>query len=42
MIGVLNNGMSMMGISIDIQQSVKGLVILFAVAFDMYSKSRQK
>ena len=42
MMGVLNNGMSMMGISIDIQQSVKGLVILFAVAFDIYSKSKQK
>jgi len=40
--GVLNNGMSIMGISIDWQQSIKGLVLLFAVAFDVYSKSKSK
>ena len=40
--GVLNNGMSIMGISIDWQQSIKGLVLLFAVAFDVYSKSKTK
>ena len=32
-IGILNNGMSMMGISADWQQVVNGLVILAAVAF---------
>ena len=40
--GVLNNGMSIMGVSIDWQQAIKGLVLLFAVAFDVYSKSRSK
>lgn len=36
--GVLNNGMSIMGVSSDIQQVVKGLVLLAAVAFDVLSK----
>ena len=40
--GVLNNGMSIMGISIDWQQAIKGLVLLFAVAFDVFSKKRAK
>ena len=40
--GVLNNGMSIMGVSIDWQQAIKGLVLLFAVAFDVYNKSRSK
>lgn len=40
--GILNNGMSLMGISSDIQQIVKGLVVIFAVAFDIISKSRSK
>ena len=39
-IGVLNNGMSIMGIGIDYQQAVKGLVLLFAVAFDVFNKRR--
>lgn len=38
--GVLNNGMSIMGISIDWQQTIKGLVLLFAVAFDVFSKKK--
>lgn len=38
--GVLNNGMSIMGISIDVQQVVKGLVLLIAVAFDVISKQK--
>ena len=38
--GVLNNGMSLQGISIDWQQAVKGLVLLGAVAFDVYNKRR--
>ncbi len=37
--GVLNNGMSLMGLSQNLQQIVKGLVLLFAVAFDVLSKS---
>ena len=40
--GVLNNGMSILGISVDWQQTIKGLVLLFAVAFDILSKSRSK
>lgn len=40
--GVLNNGMSIMGVSIDWQQAIKGLVLLSAVAFDVYSKKRAK
>ena len=39
-IGVLNNGMSILGIGIDWQQAVKGLVLLFAVAFDVFNKLR--
>ncbi|MDR2662137.1 MAG: sugar ABC transporter permease [Treponema sp.] len=39
-IGVLNNGMSLMGVSIDWQQSIKGFVLLAAVAFDLSSKMR--
>lgn len=40
--GILNNGMSIMGISVFWQQIVKGLVLLAAVAFDVYSKSKSK
>lgn len=41
-IGILNNGMSLLGISPDWQQMVKGLVILVAVAFDLIPKMRKK
>lgn len=40
--GVLNNGMSIIGVGIDWQQTIKGLVLLAAVAFDVYTKSRSK
>lgn len=40
--GVLNNGMSIMGIDMNVQKVVKGLVLLAAVAFDVISKSRRK
>ncbi len=40
--GILNNGMSIMGINIFWQSIVKGLVLLLAVAFDVYSKSKSK
>lgn len=40
--GVLNNGMSIMGIGIDWQQAIKGFVLLAAVAFDLYSKAKSK
>jgi putative multiple sugar transport system permease protein len=39
-VGVLNNGMSIMGVSIFVQGVIKGLVLLGAVAFDVYSKSK--
>jgi putative multiple sugar transport system permease protein len=38
--GVLNNGMSIMGLGIDWQQAIKGLVLLFAVFFDVYNKNK--
>ena len=40
--GVLNNGMSIVGIGSDWQQIVKGLVLLLAVAFDVVSKRKTK
>ncbi|UZQ85465.1 sugar ABC transporter permease [Thermoclostridium stercorarium] len=40
LMGVLNNGMSILGVSIDWQQAIKGVVLLAAVSFDVYSKSR--
>lgn len=39
--GVMNNGMSIMGIGIDYQQVIKGLVLLAAVIFDVYNKQKQ-
>ncbi|MCL6707744.1 sugar ABC transporter permease [Pseudomonas sp. R2.Fl] len=38
--GVMNNGMSIMGIGIDYQQLIKGLVLLAAVYFDVYNKNK--
>jgi putative multiple sugar transport system permease protein len=38
--GVMNNGMSIIGLGIDWQQGIKGLVLLFAVAFDIYNKNK--
>ncbi|WP_078551681.1 multiple monosaccharide ABC transporter permease [Bacillus alkalicellulosilyticus] len=40
--GVMNNGMSLIGISIDWQQSIKGLVLLAAVGFDIYNRNKLK
>lgn len=37
---VMNNGMSLMGVGIDYQQAIKGLVVLGAVAFDLINKKR--
>ncbi|XWN31050.1 MAG: multiple monosaccharide ABC transporter permease [Devosia sp.] len=36
--GVLNNGMSILGVGIDYQQMIKGLVLLAAVIFDVVNK----
>ena len=38
--GVMNNGMSIMGVGIDFQQVIKGLVLLAAVIFDVYNKNK--
>ena len=40
--GVLNNGMSILGVGSDWQMSIKGLVLLAAVAFDVISKKKSK
>lgn len=38
--GVLNNGMSIMGVGSDWQMTIKGLVLLLSVAFDVLSKRK--
>jgi putative multiple sugar transport system permease protein len=38
--GVMNNGMSIMGIGIEYQQVIKGLVLLAAVCVDVYNKNK--
>jgi putative multiple sugar transport system permease protein len=40
--GVMNNGMSIMGLGVDWQQAIKGLVLILAVAFDMLSQNKGK
>ncbi len=40
--GVMNNGMSILGIGIDWQQVIKGLVLLAAVIFDVYNKTKAR
>ncbi|HNB52333.1 MAG TPA: sugar ABC transporter permease [Anaerolineales bacterium] len=39
-IGVMNNGMSILGVGIDWQQAIKGFVLLLAVFFDVYNKNK--
>jgi putative multiple sugar transport system permease protein len=38
--GVMNNGMSIVGVGIDLQQVIKGSVLLFAVFLDTYYKNK--
>ena len=38
--GVMNNGMSILGIGVDYQQVIKGLVLLGAVCIDVYNQKR--
>ncbi|MGN7940375.1 multiple monosaccharide ABC transporter permease [Virgibacillus sp. 6R] len=38
--GIMNNGMSLLGLGVDWQQGIKGLVLLAAVAFDIYNKNK--
>ncbi|MEN9324891.1 MAG: hypothetical protein RL414_645 [Actinomycetota bacterium] len=40
--GILGNGMNLNSVGIDFQMTIKGLVLLFAVAFDVWSKKRTK
>jgi putative multiple sugar transport system permease protein len=40
LVGVMSNGMQLMGVEQSIQSVVKGLVLLLAVAFDVYNKRR--
>jgi putative multiple sugar transport system permease protein len=40
LMGVMNNGMSILGIGIDYQQVIKGLVLLGAVCVDVYNQRR--
>jgi putative multiple sugar transport system permease protein len=37
---VLNNGLQLMGVGSDRVQIIKGLVLLLAVAFDVYNKKQ--
>ena len=39
--GVLANGMNLNSVGIDTQMTIKGLVLLLAVAFDVWSKNRK-
>lgn len=39
--GILSNGLSMMGVGADIRLAITGLVLLAAVAFDVYTKKTQ-
>lgn len=40
-IGVLNNGMSILGVGIDLQQAIRGLILLLAVVIDQYNKRKK-
>jgi len=39
-VGVMNNGMSILGVGIDMQQVIKGIVLLAAVCLDVYYKRK--
>ncbi len=39
---VLNNGLQLLGVGADMTQIIKGLVLLIAVAFDVFNKSQGK
>ncbi len=40
-IGIMNNGMSIMGIGVDWQQVIKGAVLLAAVCLDVHNKNNR-
>ena len=39
-LGVMNNSTSILGIAIDWQQKIKGLMLLLAAFFDVYNKNK--
>jgi len=39
--GILNNGMSIMGIGVDWQQAIRGLILLLAVVIEKYNQKRK-
>ena len=39
--GVLNNGMSILGVGVDWQQAIKGLILLLAAVLDIYNKKKK-
>lgn len=39
--GLLNNGMSIMGVGVDWQSTIKGLILIFAVVFDVWNRKRK-
>lgn len=39
--GLLNNAMSIMGIGVDWQNVIKGLILIFAVVFDVWNRKRK-
>ena len=42
LVGVLNLGMSILGVDANWQRVVKGCVVLFAVIFDIFSKRKNQ
>ncbi|MFB9376369.1 multiple monosaccharide ABC transporter permease [Kineococcus gynurae] len=40
LVGVISNGMQLLGVNQSLQSVIKGLVLLLAVAFDVYNKRR--
>ena len=40
--GILNNGMSIMGIGVDWQQAIRGFILLLAVVIDKYNQKRKR
>lgn len=39
--GLLNNGMSIMGIGVDWQSTIKGFILILAVVFDVWNRKRK-
>ena len=42
LMGIINQGMSIMGIDANYQKAVKGLVLLVAIIFDVMSNKKKK